>query len=110
MGNRPTVKLMTASKAKRGIDLALEHQPDLIFLDFNLPDLNGDEVLARLKMDPLTRKIPVYMLSADAMDAQIERLKSLGAAGYLTKPLDIKYFLQVLDGYQKHENNALAEA
>ncbi|HAR00417.1 MAG TPA: hypothetical protein DCR61_13815 [Verrucomicrobiales bacterium] len=110
LGNRPTVNLMTASKAKRGIDLALEHQPDLIFLDFNLPDLNGDEVLARLKMDPLTRKIPVYMLSADAMDAQIERLKSLGAAGYLTKPLDIKYFLQVLDGYQKHENNALAEA
>ena len=52
-------------------------------------------------MDPLTRKIPVYILSADAMDAQIERLKGLGAVGYLTKPLDMDYFLEVLDGNQK---------
>jgi len=61
-------------------------------------------------MDPLTRKIPVYILSADAMDAQIERLKGLGAVGYLTKPLDMDYFLEVLDGNQKHENIALDEA
>jgi PAS domain S-box-containing protein len=110
VGNRPTVNLLTASKAKQGIDLAREHQPDLIFLDFNLPDFNGDEVLIRLKMDPLTRKIPVYILSADAMDGQIERLKGLGAVGYITKPLDIDYFLEVLDGNQKHENNALDKA
>ena len=101
LGKRPTVNLLTAGKAKQGIDLAREHQPDLIFLDFNLPDFNGDEVLNRLKMDPLTRKIPVYILSADAMDAQIERLKGLGAVGYLTKPLDMDYFLEVLDGNQK---------
>ena len=110
LGKRPTVNLLTAGKAKQGIDLAREHQPDLIFLDFNLPDFNGDEVLTRLKMDPLTRKIPVYILSADAMDAQIERLKGLGAVGYLTKPLDMDYFLEVLDGNQKHENIALDEA
>ena len=103
------MNLLTASIAKQGIDLAREHQPDLIFLDFNLPDLNGDEVLTRFKMDPLTRQIPIYMLTSDAMDAQIERSKSLGAVGYLTKPLDTNYFLEVLDGNQKDENNALDE-
>ena len=41
---------------------------------------------------------------------QIERLKGLGAVGYLTKPLDMDYFLEVLDGNQKHENIALDEA
>jgi len=109
LADRPTVNLLTASIAKQGIDLAREHQPDLIFLDFNLPDLNGDEVLTRFKMDPLTRQIPIYMLTSDAMDAQIERSKSLGAVGYLTKPLDTNYFLEVLDGNQKDENNALDE-
>jgi len=110
LSSRPAVDLLTASKAKQGIDLAREYQPDLIFLDFNLPDRNGDEVLTQLKMDPLTRSIPVYALSTDAMNSQIERLKGPGAVGYLTKPLDIDYFLEVLDGNQKHENNALDEA
>jgi CheY-like chemotaxis protein len=109
LSSRPAADLLIASKAKQGIDLAREHQPDLIFLDLYLPDLNGDEVLTQLKMDPLTRSIPVYVLSADAMKSQIELLKGLGAVGYLTKPLDINDFLEVIDGNLKHENNAVDE-
>ncbi len=109
LSSRPAADLLIASKAKQGIDLAREHQPDLIFLDLYLPDLNGDEVLTQLKMDPLTRSIPVYVLSADAMKSQIELLKALGAVDYLTKPLDINDFLEVIDGNLKHENNAVDE-
>ncbi|MDG2209355.1 MAG: response regulator, partial [Flavobacteriales bacterium] len=70
---------------------------NILFLDFHLPDLNGDEVLHRLLGDKRTSDIPVYMLSADAMQKQIKRLKGLGVVDYLTKPLDIDLFLAILD-------------
>ena len=94
---RPAVKLLTASSAKAGMSLAREHLPGLIFLDVNLPDHSGDEVIGYLKSDPVTRKIPVYILSADAMNSRIEHLKDSGAVGYLTKPLDMNEFLELLD-------------
>jgi len=94
---RPRVRLLGAVRGGEGLDQARRHRPDLIFLDYNLPDLNGDEVLRRLREDEAAGDIPVYMLSADAMPGQIERLKELGAADYLTKPLDIARFLAILD-------------
>ncbi len=51
-----------------GLELAREHAPDLILLDIHLPDLDGDEVLARLQADAATRGIPVVILSADATE------------------------------------------
>ena len=94
---RERVKLIVAIQGGQGIDLARQHQPDLIFLDFHLPDINGDEVLQRLLGDKRTRDIPVYMISADAMPKQIKRLRGLGVADYLTKPLNIDLFLSILD-------------
>jgi len=75
----------------------IQHQPDLILLDVHLPDINGAEVLARLKAKARTRDIPVVVLSADATKSQISRLMSLGAEDYLTKPLDVDCFLKVIE-------------
>ncbi len=94
---RERAKLLIAIQGGQGIDLARQHSPDIIFLDYHLPDINGDEVFQRLQADERTSNIPVYMLSANAMNEQVERLKSLGAEGYLTKPLDIDLFLNLLD-------------
>ncbi|MDQ2809650.1 MAG: response regulator, partial [Chloroflexota bacterium] len=71
--------------------------PDLILLDLHLPDLTGAEVLRRLRANPLTAATPVVIVSADATPAQIARLRRAGADIYLTKPLDVQEFLQVLD-------------
>ena len=54
-------------------------------------------MLRRLQEDPATRHIPVIVISADATSGQIERLMAAGARAYLTKPLDVKEFLDVLD-------------
>ena len=89
----PGIRLLPAMQGQLGFDLAREHQPDLILLDLHLPDIPGDEVLRRLREDPATRRIPVIMISADAMPAQVDRLLKAGACAYLTKPLDIKKFL-----------------
>ena len=82
-----------------GLDLARQHEPDLILLDLNLPDLHGGEVLARLQQSALTRDIPVVVISADATSKQIEKLIAAGARDYLTKPLDVQQFLDTLDKF-----------
>ncbi len=97
LARRPATKLMAAMQGGMGVDLAREHRPDLILLDLHLPDMNGREVLARLRAGENTRDIPVIVVSADATDEQIKRLKAAGARDYLTKPLDVRLFNQSID-------------
>jgi PAS domain S-box-containing protein len=92
----PAVRLIPAMQGQLGIELVRQHQPDLILLDLHLPDLHGREVLRELKRDPVTAAIPVVVLSADASPAQLARLRAAGAAGSLTKPLDIESLLNVV--------------
>jgi signal transduction histidine kinase len=97
LGHRPQVRLLTAMQGGLGLELARERRPDLILLDVHLPDLNGAEVLHRLRSDPRTRAIPVVMISADATPGQIKKLREAGALDYLSKPLDVPKFLTILD-------------
>jgi PAS domain S-box-containing protein len=94
---RRGMSLISAMRPMLGIELACEHRPDLVLLDLHLPGMPGDEVLRHLKEDPHTREIPVVMVSADATPGQVERLLEAGADAYLTKPLDVKEFLRVVD-------------
>ncbi len=95
--HRPGVHLLTATLGAQGAELARKHKPDMVLLDLHLPDCDGEQVLRRLKHNPITRAIPVVALSADATPRQIERLLAAGAQEYLTKPIDVPRFLQVVD-------------
>ncbi len=90
-------KLLAAMQGGLGLELARNHQPDLVLLDLHLPDMNGDKVLEAMKSDPALAHIPVVMLSADATPGQVRRLMEAGADEYLTKPLDIDQFLRVVN-------------
>ncbi len=94
---RPRIILLPAAQGRLGLDLAREHRPDLILLDSHLPDVPGAEVLRRLREEPRTARIPVVMVSADATPGEIRRLLEAGAEAYLTKPLDVRQFLDVVD-------------
>lgn len=94
---RPNLRLITALQGGLAVDLAREHRPDLVILDLHLPDINGDEVMHRLRTDPRTAQIPVVIYSADASQAQIDRLLGEGAVAYLTKPARVIEFLGMLD-------------
>lgn len=88
---------MTAMQGATGLDLARLHQPILILLDVNLADMDGGDVLLRLKDDPATRSIRVLMISADASKEKTEAMLALGADGYLTKPLNVDLLLESID-------------
>jgi PAS domain S-box-containing protein len=96
---RPEVRLLSATQGGAGLALARQHRPDLILLDVHLPDMSGDEVLRQLRTDPHLRATPVVMISADATATQIERLRAAGAWDYLTKPIDVRRFLALLDRF-----------
>jgi CheY-like chemotaxis protein len=97
LAHRPEVRLLPAMQGRIGLDLAREHRPNLILLDLHLPDVQGGEILRRLQDDPQTRHIPVVVISADATPGQADRLRAEGARDYLTKPLNIKKLLRLLD-------------
>jgi signal transduction histidine kinase/ActR/RegA family two-component response regulator len=95
---RPDLRLVCAPDGHFGLSLARSHLPDAILMDLNLPGLSGFEVLAQLRREPDTARIPAIAVSANAMRADIERALAAGFARYLTKPIDIGQFNEVIDG------------
>jgi signal transduction histidine kinase len=98
LARRGGVRLLTAEEGEIVQELVRQHRPDLILLDLHLPGIDGEEVLRRLRADPRTADLPVVMVSADVTPWYRERLLEAGAADYLTKPLDVPRFLEVVDG------------
>jgi len=96
---RPEIRLLVAMQGSVGLDLARQHEPDLILLDLDLPDIHGGEVLARLQKSAITRNIPVVIVSADATPNQIDRMLTAGAKAFLTKPLDVALFFQTMNTF-----------
>jgi len=94
---RPSIRLITEMYGKNAVKNAIDYAPDMILLDLNLPDIQGDEVLNLLQQNEKTKSIPVIVLSANAMSGQIEKLMKAGAENYLTKPIDVVEFLKVID-------------
>jgi PAS domain S-box-containing protein len=97
LGRRPGITVVATGQGQLGIELARHDPPDVIVLDLHLPDLPGEQVLSLLKRDARTEAIPVIVLTADASAGQATTLRELGAAAYVTKPLDVPSFLATLD-------------
>jgi len=72
------------------------HLPALILMDFQMPRLNGVEVLEKIRADERTRQLPVVMLSSSADDRDNERTSALGLISYLRKPVDFTEFVRLV--------------
>lgn len=97
--SRPKIELITSMTGKHAIQMALEFKPDLILLDLNLPDIQGDVVLTKLQVDEKTGMIPVVIVTADAMPHKFSKLINQGAKNYITKPFEVTNFLKVIDEF-----------
>jgi signal transduction histidine kinase/CheY-like chemotaxis protein len=90
------IQMLSARDAKLGIALARTHLPDLILMDISLPGISGIEAMSILRNDPVTARIPIIALSANAMRSDIDKAMEAGFFRYLTKPIKINEFLTVL--------------
>ena len=99
-------RTLEASTAERGIELATEHHPDLVLMDYQLPGMNGVEALERLRAQPATADIPVVALTASAMREDRERFLTAGFDGYLTKPIDVREFGNQVRSFLKNGSEA----
>lgn len=80
----------------KAVGLALEHQPDLIVMDIQLPEVSGLDITRWLKDDECTRMIPVLAVTAFAMRTDEKLVREAGCEGYLSKPIQIRSFLSTV--------------
>lgn len=72
-------------------------RPDLILLDLNMPRMNGREFLSAMKADPNLSDIPVVILTTSDVEQDVVASYKLGAAGYVTKPVDLEQFIHAIN-------------
>jgi two-component system cell cycle response regulator DivK len=82
-------RTLEATTGERAVELVIEHGPDLVLMDIQLPDIDGVEALDRLRADERTASVPVLALTAQAMEGDRERFLAAGFDGYLSKPVNI---------------------
>jgi len=97
LARRKHIHLITAHTPQLGIELALAHNPNLILLDINMPDMDGYQVLEILKKNISMQSIPVIAITANAMQRDIDQGIVAGFTEYLTKPLNVTQFNLTLD-------------
>lgn len=88
---------LEATTGTRAVELARLHQPDVVLMDVELPDVDGAEVLRRIRADGRTASLPVVAVTAQAMDGDRDRLLRAGFDEYLSKPVDVSELLGVLE-------------
>lgn len=93
--NKYTV--MSASTPSEGLELIQKHNPDLVLLDINLPEMNGYQILTELRENLGFLDKPVIAISANAMQNDIDKGLAAGFSDYITKPIDVKHFITTIE-------------
>ncbi len=75
-----------ASNGQEALDLVRANWVDIVLTDLNMPVMNGEQFVSSMHEDEMLRTIPVLVISADGSERLVERIISLGAKGYLSKP------------------------
>lgn len=95
-----------AVNGRDGVSAARLQKPDLILMDLGMPEMDGWLAAEKLKADDSTRLIPLYALSAHTLPSERKRALEAGCDGYVTKPIHMAGFLEVIEeafGMQKEE-------
>jgi len=90
---RDGFRVTASADGEEGLELVRRESPDLVLLDLMLPGLDGFEVCRQLKTDPVTRAIPIVMVSARGEESDVVLGLGLGADDYITKPFSPRELL-----------------
>jgi len=88
--------IQTAIDGKSALVEVRKHKPDLVFLDFRTPGLNGLEVTRELRKDDAFKDLPLFILSADAVAERVREAELVGADAFLRKPLEFEKLVELL--------------
>ena len=92
---------------KQAYDMAVEHKPDLIIMDIQLPEISGLDVTRQLKENPELKSIPVIAVTAFAMKGDEQKIRGGGCEDYISKPISVSRFIEVV---KKHLGDQDLEA
>lgn len=89
-------QLECAEDGAQALQVLEELQPDLLLIDMNLPDMDGLELLRRLRDHPAHVQLPCIALSADGLESQVQAARAAGFVDYWLKPIDVLQLSQAL--------------
>ncbi|OIQ81282.1 virulence sensor protein BvgS precursor [mine drainage metagenome] len=92
----PQICMLSARDGKLGLALARSRLPDVILMDINLPGISGYQTMKLLRVDPVTKHIPIVALSANALPGDVKKGVEAGFFRYLTKPIKINELMGAL--------------
>ena len=99
---QPGLNCRWAKDGQEALDIlssAKSNLPDCIYMDYNMPRMDGLECMKHIKEDPSLNHIPVVFLSTSSDLGVQKKVKAAGAAAYITKPFTLKSFVEVLTFY-----------
>jgi len=93
----PNLRLLSAADGSTGIEFARTYLPQVILMDINLPGISGIEAMRVLRADPITARIPIIALSANAVPRDIQKGLQAGFFAYITKPIRVPELMKTLE-------------
>ena len=87
---------LEAVNGEDGVRLALEHIPDMVLMDIQLPDINGIEAFARIRANAATAMVPVVAFTASVTPMDRSRITDAGFDNFIGKPINLKEFLETV--------------
>jgi two-component system cell cycle response regulator DivK len=87
---------LEAVNGEDGVRLALQHKPDLVLMDIQLPDINGIQAFQRIRANADTARTPVVAFTASVTANDRSRIGNAGFDGFLSKPINLKEFLETI--------------
>jgi two-component system cell cycle response regulator DivK len=93
------IDTIETSNGNEVLGLARDHKPDLILMDIQLPEVSGLDITRWLKDDPELKVIPVIAVTAFAMKGDEQKIREGGCEDYISKPISVNSFLEVINKY-----------
>ena len=94
---RAGYEVFLAVNGRDGVDAARYQKPDLILMDLGMPEMDGWMAAEKIKLDPATKSIPLYAITAHTLPRDRYRALQAGYDGYISKPIHVQNFLILID-------------
>ncbi len=101
--------IITATNGKDGLEKAANEKPDLVLLDTDMPVMNGQEMLERMRKDPVLKDTPVIMVTALCEAQDVATASSFGISDYVTKPIDFAKLIEKISNILEQKTSGSAK-